>query len=153
MKKKGVSVILGGGGLTVVLPVLITIVVFVVIMGFFGWLTPFSYGLAGEDPDEEHNAETNAEIIDGYTLMVKNYMDVVQAYYYLNYGDWYGGEYRYENAGLDFGTFFAEYSRKIIKDIQAQFQPLINQAGSTGYKSGNGSGDKAGTCTGTAGGL
>lgn len=130
LKKKGVSVILGGGGLTVVLPVLITIVVFVVIMGFFGWLTPFSYGLAGEDLDEEHNAETNAEIIDGYTLMVKNYMDVVQAYYYLNYGDWYGGEYRYENAGLDFGTFFAEYSRKIIKDIQAQFQPLINQAGS-----------------------
>lgn len=130
LKKKGVSVILGGGGLTVVLPVIITIVVFIVIMGFFGWLTPFSYGLAGEDPDEEHNAETNAEIIDGYTLMVKNYMDIKQAYYYLNYGDWYGGEYRYENAGLDFGTFFAEYSRKIIKDIQTQFQPLINQAGS-----------------------
>lgn len=128
LKKKGASVILGGGGLTVVLPVLITIVVFVIIMGFFGWLTPFTYGLAGEEPDEEHNAETNAEIIDGYTLMVKNYMDITQAYYYLNYGDWYGGEYRYENAGLDFGTFFAEYSRKIIKDIQAQFQPLINQA-------------------------
>ena len=128
LKKKGVSVILGGGGLTVVLPVLITIVVFVIIMGFFGWLTPFSYGLAGEDPDEEHNAETNAEIFDGYTLMVKNYMDVTQAYYYLNYGDRYGGEYRYENAGLDFGTFFTEYCQKIIKEIQAQFQPLINQA-------------------------
>lgn len=128
LKKKGASVILGGGGLSVVLPILITIVVFVIIMGFFGWLTLFSYDLAGEEPDEEHNAETNAEIIDGYTLMVKNYMDITQAYYYLNYGDWYGGEYWYENAGLDFGTFFAEYSRKIIKDIQAQFQPLINQA-------------------------
>lgn len=128
LKKKGVSVILGGGGLSVVLPVLITIVVFVIIMGFFGWLTPFSYGLAGEEPDEEHNAETNAEIIDGYTLMVKNYMDITQAYYYLNYGDWYGGTYQYENAGLDFGTFFAEYCQKIIKEIQAQFQPLINQA-------------------------
>lgn len=128
LKKKGASVILGGGGLTVVLPVLITIVVFVIIMGFFGWLTPFSYGLAGEDPNEEHNAETNAEIIDGYALMVKNYMDVTQAYYYLNYGDWYGGTYQYENAGLDFGTFFAEYCQKIIKEIQAQFQPLINQA-------------------------
>lgn len=128
LKKKGASVILGGGGLTVVLPVLITIVVFVIIMGFFGWLTPFSYGLAGEEPDEEHNAETNAEIIDGYTLMVKNYMDITQAYYYLNYGDWYGGTYQYENAGLDFGTFFAEYFQKIIKEIQAQFQPLINQA-------------------------
>lgn len=128
LKKKGASVILGGGGFTVVLPVLITIVVFVIIMGFFGWLTPFSYGLAGEEPDEEHNAETNAEIIDGYTLMVKNYMDITQAYYYLNYGDWYGGTYQYENAGLDFGTFFAEYCQKIIKEIQAQFQPLINQA-------------------------
>lgn len=128
LKKKSASVILGGGGLTVVLPVLITIVVFVIIMGFFGWLTPFSYGLAGEEPDEEHNAETNAEIIDGYTLMVKNYMDITQAYYYLNYGDWYGGTYQYENAGLDFGTFFAEYCQKIIKEIQAQFQPLINQA-------------------------
>lgn len=128
LKKKGASVILGGGGLTVVLPVLITIVVFVIIMGFFGWLTPFTYGLAGEEPDEEHNAETNAEIIDGYTLMVKNYMDITQAYYYLNYGDWYGGTYQYENAGLDFGTFFAEYCQKIIKEIQAQFQPLINQA-------------------------
>ena len=128
LNKKGASVILGGGGLTVVLPVLITIVVFVIIMGFFGWLTPFSYGLAGEEPDEEHNAETNAEIIDGYTLMVKNYMDITQAYYYLNYGDWYGGTYQYENAGLDFGTFFAEYCQKIIKEIQAQFQPLINQA-------------------------
>lgn len=128
LKKKGASVILGGGGFTVVLPVLITIVVFVIIMGFFGWLTPFSYGLAGEEPDEEHNAETNAEIIDGYTLMVKNYMDITQAYYYLNYGDWYGGTYQYENAGLDFGTFFAEYYQKIIKEIQAQFQPLINQA-------------------------
>ena len=128
LKKKGVSVILGGGGLSVVLPVLITIVVFVIIMGFFGWFTPFSYGLAGEEPDEEHNAETNAEIIDGYTLMVKNYMDITQAYYYLNYGDWYGGTYQYENAGLDFGTFFAEYCQKIIKKIQAQFQPLINQA-------------------------
>lgn len=128
LKKKGASVILGGGGLTVVLSVLITIVVFVIIMGFFGWLTPFSYGLAGEESDEEHNAETNAEIIDGYTLMVKNYMDITQAYYYLNYGDWYGGTYQYENAGLDFGTFFAEYCQKIIKEIQAQFQPLINQA-------------------------
>lgn len=128
LKKKGASVILGGGGLTIVLPVLITIVVFVIIMGFFGWLTPFSYGLAGEEPDEEHNAETNAEIIDGYTLMVKNYMDITQAYYYLNYGDWYGGTYQYENAGLDFGAFFAEYCQKIIKEIQAQFQPLINQA-------------------------
>lgn len=130
LKKKGASVILGGGGLTVVLPVLTTIVVFVIIMGFFGWLTPFSYGLAGEEPDEEHNAETNAEIIDGYTLMVKNYMDVVQAYYYLNYGDWYGGTYQYENAELDFASFFSDYCQSIVAEIQAYYQPLIEQASS-----------------------
>lgn len=130
LKKKGASVILGGGGLTVVLPVLITIVVFVIIMGFFGWLTPFSYGLAGEEPDEEHNAETNAEIIDGYTLMVKNYMDITQAYYYLNYGDWYGGTYQYESAELGFASFFSDYCQSIVAEIQAYYQPLIEQASS-----------------------
>ena len=126
--KKGASLIIGGGAAAVAVSILTVIVVFILILAFFGWLTPFTYGLAGEEPDNEHNAETKAEIIDGYVLMVKNYMDVTQAYYYLNYGDWYGGTYQYENAGLDFGTFFSEYCQKIIKDIQAQFQPLINQA-------------------------
>ena len=60
--------------------------------------------------------------------MVKNYLDVAQAYYYLNYGDWYGGVYVYESAGLDFGTFFADYCQDLIAEIQAQYQPLIDQA-------------------------
>ena len=134
LKKKAVSLILGGGAGAVVLPVFLAVLVYILISAFFGWLSPFSYSLAGEDNDPntglptEHNAESKAEIIDGYTLMVKNYLDVAQAYYYLNYGDWYGGVYVYESAGLDFGTFFADYCQDLIAEIQAQYQPLIDQA-------------------------
>lgn len=134
LKKKAVSLIMGGGAGAVVLPVFLAVLVYILISAFFGWLSPFSYSLAGEDNDPntglptEHNAESKAEIIDGYTLMVKNYLDVAQAYYYLNYGDWYGGVYVYESAGLDFGTFFADYCQDLIAEIQAQYQPLIDQA-------------------------
>lgn len=134
LKKKAVSLIMGGGAGAIVLPVFLAVLVYILISAFFGWLSPFSYSLAGEDNDPntglptEHNAESKAEIIDGYTLMVKNYLDVAQAYYYLNYGDWYGGVYVYESAGLDFGTFFADYCQDLIAEIQAQYQPLIDQA-------------------------
>ena len=134
LKKKAVSLIMGGGAGAVILPVFLAVLVYILISAFFGWLSPFSYSLAGEDNDPntglptEHNAESKAEIIDGYTLMVKNYLDVAQAYYYLNYGDWYGGVYVYESAGLDFGTFFADYCQDLIAEIQAQYQPLIDQA-------------------------
>ena len=134
LKKKAVSLILGGGAGAVVLPVFLAVLVYILISAFFGWLSPFSYSLAGEDNDPntglptEHNAESKAEIVDGYILMVKNYLDVAQAYYYLNYGDWYGGVYVYESAGLDFGTFFADYCQDLIAEIQAQYQPLIDQA-------------------------
>lgn len=77
--KKGASLIVGGGVGAVVIPIFLVIIVFILMLAFFGWLSPFSYGLAGEDPDTEHNAETKAEVIDGYALMVKNYMDVTQA--------------------------------------------------------------------------
>lgn len=134
VKKKAVSPILGGGAGAIVLPVFLAVLVYILISAFFGWLSPFSYSLAGEDNDPntglptEHNAESKAEIIDGYTLMVKNYLDVAQAYYYLNYGDWYGGVYVYESAGLDFGTFFADHCQDLVAEIQAQYQPLIDQA-------------------------
>lgn len=134
LKKKAVSLIMGGGAGAIVLPVFLAVLVYILISAFFGWLSPFSYSLAGEDNDPntglptEHNAESKAEIIDGYTLMVKNYLDVAQAYYYMNYGDWYGGVYVYESAGLDFGTFFADYCQDLIAEIQAQYQPLIDQA-------------------------
>ncbi len=116
---------MGGGALSAVIPIFLAVLVYILISAFFGWLSPFSYSLAGDeaDPDTglpaEHNAQTKAEVIDGYTLMVKNYLDVTQAYYYLNYGDRYGGEYQFESTGLDFGTFFAEYCQTIVADIQA----------------------------------
>lgn len=126
--KKGASLIFGGGFGAVILPILLVIILFIVVSGFFGWLSPFKYGLAGEAPGTEHNAETKAEVIGGYTLMVKNYMDVTQAYYYLNYGDWYGGTYQYESLELDFGTFFSDYCQKIIDEKTAFYQPLIDSA-------------------------
>lgn len=63
--KKGASLIFGGGFGAVILPILLVIILFIVISGFFGWLSPFKYGLVGEAPDTEHNAETKAEVIDG----------------------------------------------------------------------------------------
>lgn len=126
--KKGVSLIFGGGLGAVILPILLVIILFVVLSGFFGWLSPFKYGLAGETPDTEHNAETKAEVIDGYTLMIKNYMDVTQAYYYLKYGDWYGGTYQYESLDLDFGAFFSDYCQNIVLEIRSQYQSLIDNA-------------------------
>ncbi len=130
VSKKGGSAVIGGGAAAVIMPLISVVLIFILILAFFGWLSPFSYGLAGEDPDTEHNAETKAEVIDGYVLMIKNYMDVTQAYYYLNYGDWYGGVYQYESADLDFGTFFSAYCQNIVAEIQAQYQSLINQAAS-----------------------
>lgn len=47
---------------------------FAIIAVFFGWLSPFDYMLAGdegEDDDRKYTAESNAEVIDGYTKMIK----------------------------------------------------------------------------------
>ena len=132
--KKAGSLILGGGALTIAVPILIVVLVYILISAFFGWLSPFSYSLAGEETDPstglptEHKAETKAEVIDGYTKMVKNYLDITQAYYYLNYGDWYGGTYQFEASSIDFGTFFAEYCQKLVAEIQAKYEPMIANA-------------------------
>lgn len=123
LKKKAASVILCGGGGLVIVPILLIIVVFFLISAFFSWLSPFKFTLAGDGT--EHNAETKAEIIDGYTLMVKNYMDTAQAQFYLAYGDWYGGTYQYEAAGIDFGTFLSEYTSKLTAQIQSMYMPMI----------------------------
>ncbi len=132
--KKAGTLILGGGALTIAVPILIVVLVYILISAFFGWLSPFSYSLAGEETDPstglptEHKAETKAEVIDGYTKMVKNYLDITQAYYYLNYGDWYGGTYQFEASSIDFGTFFAEYCQKLVAEIQAKYEPMIANA-------------------------
>ena len=94
VKKKATKALVGGGAAAAVFPIIIVIIIFAVIAVFFGWLSPFDYTLAGdegEEDDRKYTAESNAEVIDGYTKMIKNFMDVSQAYYYLNYGDWYGG--------------------------------------------------------------
>lgn len=128
IKKKGASVLVGGGGVAAILPIIAIVIIFTLIAAFFGWLSPFTYTLAGEEPDNEHNAETKAEVIDGYVLMVKNYMDIAQATYYLEYGDWYGGAYSWESNNLDYASFFAEYCQTLVAQIQAQYQPLIDNA-------------------------
>ncbi len=136
LKKKALSVIIGGGALTAVLPILAIVLVYVVISAFFGWLSPFEYSLAGEEADPDtgitdmHNAETNKEMLDGYTLMTKNYFDVSQAYYYLNYGDWYGGTYSYPSAAeeISFADFFSQKCELIVRTIQEQFSAALASA-------------------------
>ena len=77
-----------------------------------------------------HNAETNEEMIDGYTLMLKNYFDVSQAYYYLNFGDWYGGTYNYPSAAeeISFADFFSQKCELIVRTIQEQFSAALASA-------------------------
>lgn len=131
VKKKAAKALIGGGAAAAVFPIIIVIIIFAVIAVFFGWLSPFDYTLAGdegEEDDRKYTAESNAEVIDGYTKMIKNYMDVCQAYYYFNYGDWYGGTYEYPAPDLDFSEFFSEYCRQIVSEIQSQFSASLAAA-------------------------
>ena len=131
VKKKAAKALVSGGAAAAVFPIIIVIIIFAVIAVFFGWLSPFDYTLAGdegEEDDRKYTAESNAEVIDGYTKMIKNYMDVCQAYYYFNYGDWYGGTYEYPAPDLDFSEFFSEYCRNIVSEIQSQFSASLAAA-------------------------
>lgn len=131
VKKKATKALVGGGAAAAVFPIIIVIIIFAVIAVFFGWLSPFDYTLAGdegEEDDRKYTAESNAEVIDGYTKMIKNYMDVCQAYYYLNYGDWYGGTYEYPAPDLSFSEFFSEYCRNIVSEIRSQFSASLAAA-------------------------
>lgn len=131
VKKKAAKVLVSGGAAAAVFPIIIVIIIFAVIAVFFGWLSPFDYTLAGdegEEDDRKYTAESNAEVIDGYAKMIKNYMDVCQAYYYFNYGDWYGGTYEYPAPDLDFSEFFSEYCRNIVSEIQSQFSASLAAA-------------------------
>lgn len=131
VKKKAAKALVGGGAAAAIFPIIIVIIIFAVIAVFFGWLSPFDYTLAGdegEEDDRKYTAESNTEVIDGYTKMIKNYMDVCQAYYYFNYGDWYGGTYEYPAPDLDFSEFFSEYCRNIVSEIQSQFSASLAAA-------------------------
>ena len=133
VKKKAAKALIGGGVLASIIPIIIIIIVFAVIAAFFGWLVPYSYSLAGEDGDETE-AATNAEVIDGYAKLIKNYMDVTQAYYYLNYGDWYGGTYNYPSPDISFPEFFSEYCQSIVSEIQSYYYDLIAAAPNVNQK-------------------
>ena len=132
-KKKAAKALISGGVLASIIPIIIIIIVFAVIAAFFGWLVPYSYSLAGEDGDETE-AATNAEVIDGYAKLIKNYMDVTQAYYYLNYGDWYGGTYNYPSPDISFPEFFSEYCQSIVSEIQSYYYDLIAAAPNVNQK-------------------
>ncbi len=116
---------------TVFVVFFIIIVAVTLIASLFSWLSPFEYSLAGDDSnDPEISAESEAEVLDGYTLMIRNYLDVAQAYYYNNYGDWYGGTYDYPSAAdeLSFSRFLSEKCQYIIESIQQQFSAMIASA-------------------------
>ena len=113
------------------LPLFIVLILIIAVCSLFSWVSPFEYSLAGDESEEPQKAaETEAEILDGYTLMEQNFLDVSQAYYYLNYGDWYGGTYFYPSAAeeISFADFFAQKCEYIIKTIQAQFASALANA-------------------------
>lgn len=110
---KSMLMLLLCSGSSFMMILLIVVLVLVLIASTFSWLTPFKFKVAGDSTDEEKSAESTAEIIDGYVVMMQNYMDVTQARYYLDYGDWYGGTYVYPSANISFADFFAEKSKVI----------------------------------------
>ena len=61
-------------------------------------------------------------------------MDVTQAYYYLNYGDWYGGTYNYPSPDISFPEFFSEYCQSIVSEIQSYYYDLIAAAPNVNQK-------------------
>lgn len=111
-----------------ILPVFIILIVVMLISSLFSWLNPFKFTFAGGN--DETSAETSDEILDTYTLMIQNYMDIAQAYYYLEYGDWYGGTYDYPSAeqSLSFSEFYADKCEYIIANIRRQFENALANA-------------------------
>lgn len=109
-------------------PVFIILIVLMIISSMFSWLNPFKFIFAGSN--DETSAEASDEILDTYTLMIQNYMDVAQAYYYLKYGDWYGGTYDYPSAdeSLSFADFYASKCEYIIANIRAQYADALANA-------------------------
>lgn len=108
--------------------ILVIIILLILIASFFSWLTPYDYSLAGDDSGEQTEAKTEEEIIDGYANLIQNYMDVTQAYYYLVYGDWYGGVYDYPAPDISFSDYLAQYQSKLISDIQAKYSAAFANA-------------------------
>lgn len=126
-KKSGI--LLGGIGGSVFVGMMAIIIILILICSLFSWISPYSYSLAGRDEKNVTYAETNAEIIDGYVLLVKNYFDVKQAYFYLDYSDWYGGTYSYGDASIDKAEYIEEYIADIVKTIEDSYEEKFKEAG------------------------
>ncbi len=113
------------------LPLFIVLILVIVVSSLFSWVSPYTYSLAGNENDDPNvEAESEADILDGYALMEQNFLDISQAYYYQNYGDWYGGTYDYPSAEdeLSFAAFFSRKCDYIIRTIQAQFASALASA-------------------------
>lgn len=122
------KLLLLGSGTSFLVVILIIIILLFIIASIFSWLTPYEYSLAGDESGEQSAATTEEEIIDGYAKLIKNYIDVTQAYYYYTYGDWYGGEYDYPSPDISFSEYLAEYQDTVIEQIQAKYEALFAAA-------------------------
>ena len=125
------KLLLLGSGMSFLVIILIIIILLILIASLFSWLTPFDFSLAGDDSGEQTAASTEEEIIDGYAKLIQNYMDVTQAYYYLEYGDWYGGVYDYPAPDISFSEYLAEYQSLVIQRIQEKYEALFAAAQSS----------------------
>lgn len=125
------KLLLLGSGTSFLVIILIIIILLILIASLFSWLTPFEFSLAGDDSGEQTAASTEEEIIDGYAKLIQNYMDVTQAYYYLEYGDWYGGVYDYPAPDISFSEYLAEYQSLVIQRIQEKYEALFAAAQSS----------------------
>ena len=125
------KLLLLGSGTSFLVIILIIIILLILIASLFSWLTPFDFSLAGDDSGEQTAASTEEEIIDGYAKLIQNYMDVTQAYYYLEYGDWYGGVYDYPAPDISFSEYLAEYQSLVIQRIQEKYEALFAAAQSS----------------------
>lgn len=125
------KLLLLGSGTSFLVIILIIIILLILIASLFSWLTPFEFSLAGDDSGEQTAASTEEEIIDGYAKLIQNYMDVTQAYYYLEYGDWYGGVYDYPAPDISFSEYLAEYQSLVIQRIQEKYEALFTAAQSS----------------------
>lgn len=125
------KLLLLGSGTSFLVTILIIIILLILIASLFSWLTPFEFSLAGDDSGEQTAASTEEEIIDGYAKLIQNYMDVTQAYYYLEYGDWYGGVYDYPAPDISFSEYLAEYQSLVIQRIQEKYEALFAAAQSS----------------------
>lgn len=125
------KLLLLGSGMSFLVIILIIIILLILIASLFSWLTPFDFSLAGDGSGKQTAASTEEEIIDGYAKLIQNYMDVTQAYYYLEYGDWYGGVYDYPAPDISFSEYLAEYQSLVIQRIQEKYEALFAAAQSS----------------------